>query len=81
MKLGISCHPTYGGSGAVATELELESVEGQDNFPAIGGDSLAGVTLISEAFERYGVDLSLETLMEAESLDSVLDGLQHQMSH
>ena len=24
MKIGISCHPTYGGSGAVATELGLE---------------------------------------------------------
>ena len=24
MKLGITCYPTYGGSGAVATELGLE---------------------------------------------------------
>ena len=24
MKIGITCYPTYGGSGAVATELGLE---------------------------------------------------------
>jgi acyl carrier protein len=65
---------------AVATELELEEVDGDDSFAAIGGDSLAGVTLISEAYERYGVDLSLETLMEADSLDAALIGLQQQIS-
>ena len=24
MKIGITCHPTYGGSGVVATELGIE---------------------------------------------------------
>ena len=27
MKIGITCYPTYGGSGAVATELGLQLAE------------------------------------------------------
>jgi len=30
MKIGITCYPTYGGSGVVATELGLESPAGHE---------------------------------------------------
>lgn len=65
---------------AVARELHLETVNGADCFAAIGGDSLTGVKLISDVFDRYGVDLSLETLIESETLDAVLDRIRFQHS-
>ena len=32
MKIGITCYPTYGGSGAVATELGLEAYNILEGF-------------------------------------------------
>ena len=63
----------------VATELGLDEVRGGDSFSAIGGNSLAGVSLIAEVFDRYGVDLSLETLMKSESMDSILTEIERQL--
>ena len=35
MKIGISCYPTYGGSGVVATELAMALAEGGDEVHVI----------------------------------------------
>jgi thioesterase domain-containing protein/acyl carrier protein len=56
-------------SGAVAKVFadvfELQSVDGEDDFFALGGDSLVAAALISEIERRFGIGLSISILMEA----------------
>ena len=49
MRVGITCYPTYGGSGVVATELGLELAARRHDVPFI---SYAMPVRITEAFGR-----------------------------
>lgn len=56
----------------VARELGLAAVDAGEGFADLGGDSMAGVMLIDELLDRFGVDLALEALMESTTLGDVI---------
>ncbi|MGI9257463.1 MAG: TauD/TfdA family dioxygenase [Gammaproteobacteria bacterium] len=63
---------------AIASELKLDRVAGEDNFSEIGGDSLAGVTLIGNLFDQFGVDIQLERLLGDQTIEAILKDIQPQ---
>ena len=61
---------------AVASELQVESVEKSDNFVDLGGDSLSGVALLEESDMKFGIEVDLDVFLSAETLGEILDELR-----
>jgi acyl carrier protein len=61
---------------AVAAELGLDAVDPTLGFAELGGDSMSGVMVIDQLMDRFGLDLSLDTLLESRSLDEVVSALE-----
>ena len=55
MKIGISCYPTFGGSGVVATELAMALAQGGDEVHVISYALPSRLTLVSERLSFHEV--------------------------
>ena len=72
MKIGITCYPTYGGSGAVATELGIALSKPERQVVVLDGDgsilmNLGGLTTLA----RYRPRNLVHVVFDNESLLSV----------
>ncbi len=57
--------------------LQLPDITADDNFAAVGGDSLSGVRVLYILKECFGVDISLARLLEAESLAALAQDIEN----
>lgn len=55
---------------AWCNSLRLEHLEGDGNFFALGGDSLAGMALIGEIQDRLGITVTFADLLDAPTVDA-----------
>lgn len=55
MKIGISCYPTFGGSGVVATELAMALAQGGDEVHVISYAFPSRLTLVNERLSFHEV--------------------------
>lgn len=60
--------------GAIwASVLGVSTVVPDDDFFALGGDSVKAVELLSEVNEKYGVDLSMDVMFDSPALARFVD--------
>jgi thioesterase domain-containing protein/acyl carrier protein len=62
-------------AGLFADVFEVESVNPDDNFFHMGGDSLLAATLMAAIETRFGTALSISTLLEAPTPRKLAEGL------
>src|ERR1700723_1377319 len=72
MKIGITCYPTYGGSGVVATELGVELAERGHEIHFISYAQLIRLTELHPNIHYHEVDVSRYPLFEYPPYDLAL---------
>jgi acyl carrier protein len=66
-------------SGIVCDLLGLGQVGVEENFFVLGGHSLLGAQLIARIRDRFGVELSLRTLFDHPTLESMAAAVEEQL--
>jgi acyl carrier protein len=66
-------------SGIVCELLDLEQVDMADNFFVLGGHSLLGAQLIVRIRDRFGVELSLRSLFDSPTVESMAVAVEERL--
>jgi acyl carrier protein len=59
-----------------AAAIGVADLDGDQDFFALGGDSLIAVELISQVRDRFGVDLSIGAIFDFPTLGSFIEQLR-----
>lgn len=60
--------------------LQLDDVQPEDDFLALGGASLAIIELASRVQSTYGVELSMDAIFEATSIREIVGALRAELA-